>query len=43
MLDFIEEVDEVCGKEIIDFAHNTYGDKFIDFLLNSNCCILAVF
>ena len=38
--DFIEEVDEVQHREIIDYRKNGYGDLLIDFLINSNCIML---
>ncbi len=38
--DFIEGVDEVEMREIIDGRKNSYGDFFIDFLINSNCVML---
>ena len=38
--DFIEGVDEVPERETVDYTHNAYGNKMIDFLLSSNCCVL---
>ena len=38
--DFIEGVDEVQHREIIDYRKNGYGDLLIDFLINSNCVML---
>lgn len=40
MTDYIEGVDDVPDREVIDFTHNMYGYKMIDFLLGSNCCVL---
>ncbi len=39
-VDFIEGVDDLPEREIIDLRHNLYGDKMIDFLLRANCCVL---
>ena len=38
--DFIEGVDEVPERDVIDFRNNAHGMKMIDFLLSSNCCVL---
>ena len=38
--DYIEGVDEVEPREIIDYNRNSYGDTFLDFLVNINCCML---
>ena len=40
MLDFIQGVDNIEQRLVIDFTVNKYGHMFIDFLLNSNFCIL---
>ncbi len=37
---FIEGVDDVPERETVDFTQNIYGDRMIDFLLSSNCCVL---
>ena len=37
---YIEGVDEVEPKEIFDYNRNSYGDTFLDFLVNINCCML---
>ena len=39
-VDFIEGVDEIVHRDIIDFTKNKYGDYFLDFLINSNCIML---
>ena len=33
-------VNEVDPREITDYGRNSYGDLFIDFLININCCVL---
>ncbi len=38
--DFIEGVDDVPKRETIDFKHNMYGYRMIDFLISSNRCVL---
>ena len=38
--DFIRGIDRVCDREVIDFCLNNYGKIFIDFLINTNMCIL---
>ena len=38
--DFISGVDEVSARNVVDFTVNSYGDKFIELLIDSNFCIL---
>ncbi len=38
--DYIEGVDQIPEREVIDFTRNQYGKKFEEFLISSNCCIL---
>ncbi|CAG2255049.1 unnamed protein product [Mytilus edulis] len=38
--DFIEGVDQLPERNIVDFQHNPYGSVFCDFLIDVNCCIL---
>ena len=38
--DFIEGVDELPERHVVDFHHNSYGTIFCDFLIDVNCCIL---
>ena len=38
--DYSEGVDEVDPREITDYGRNSYGDLFLDFLININCCVL---
>ena len=33
-------MDEIPEKEVIDFTSNMYGNILIDFLINSNMCML---
>ena len=38
--DYIEGVDNLPERDVMNFKDNAYGDVFIDFLVNGNCCIL---
>lgn len=38
--DFIVGVDHLPERDIIDFTTNRYGELFIDFLVNTNMCML---
>ena len=38
--DYIEGVDDVKPREVIDDTVNRYGDHFLDFLINCNFCML---
>ena len=38
--DYIEGVDDVKPREVIDETLNSYGDHLLDFLINCNMCIL---
>jgi hypothetical protein len=38
--DFIEGVDEVPERTIVDATNNEYGSVMIDFLINTNYCML---
>ena len=40
MVDFIEGIDDLGYRETIVFNVNKYGHLLIEFLLNSNMCIL---
>jgi hypothetical protein len=33
-------VDDLDNRTVIDFATNKLGDLCVDFLINSNCCVL---
>ncbi len=33
-------MDLIPERELIDFTRNQYGEKFEEFLISSNCCIL---
>ena len=39
-LDYIPSVDDLPNRNIVDFNCNSYGEIFIDFLINCNLCIL---
>ena len=39
-VDYIEGVDEISPRAVLDFKKNAYGDILCDFLLSANCCIL---
>lgn len=38
--DFIEGIDNVPNRDIVDFTCNEYGSVLINFLVNSNYCVL---
>ena len=38
--EFIEGVDDLCEREIIDTKENAYSDIFVDFLVSANCVML---
>jgi len=38
--DFVEGVDCIPDREVIDTTHNSYGTQFIDFLTECNLCML---
>ena len=38
--DFIEGVDQLPQRTVLDCTNNAYSDVFIDFLINVNCCIV---
>ena len=38
--DFIRGVDDVCDRNVIDFSLNSYGKILIEFLINTNMCML---
>ena len=38
--DFITGVDNIVPRHVIDFKSNFYGERFIDFLINANICML---
>ena len=40
MVDFIEGVDCVGERNVLDFNVNKYGHLLLDFLLSSNVCML---
>ena len=38
--DYIEGVDDIPDRHVIDFTSNKYGEIFCDFMINANCCML---
>ena len=38
--DFIVGVDVVPERKVVDYTTNSYGERFIDFLINTNMCML---
>ena len=40
MADFIEGVDVIQDRNVIDYSKNMYGEFLCNFLIDSNCCIL---
>ncbi len=38
--DYIVGVDDVPPRCTLDFVINSYGERFIEFLINSNTCML---
>ena len=38
--DFVEGIDKLCEREIIDTKKNAYSDIFVDFLVSANCVML---
>ena len=38
--DYIVGVDEIEPRNVVDYRKNSYGDIFLDLLINSNCAML---
>ena len=38
--DYIEGVDDIVERHVVDYKKNSYGDLFIEFLINSSCVML---
>ena len=38
--DYIVGVDEIEPRNVVDYRNNSYGDIFLDLLINSNCAML---
>ena len=38
--DFIAVIDFIPDRQFVDFNSNKHGDDLVDFLINSNCCVL---
>ena len=39
-IDFMEGIDHIPHREILDFKMNSYGEVLLDFLIQANCCIV---
>ena len=40
LVDYIEGVDDLPQKDILDFSKTAHGQSFCNYLIDSNCCIL---
>ncbi len=40
LLDFIDDIDNVPHKNVIDTAMNSYGEMLIDFMMSASMCML---
>jgi len=40
LCDFIEGIDHIQDREVIDHKINSYGDMLIELLVSSNCCMV---
>lgn len=38
--DYVEGVDDVTERHVVDTGHNSFGDPFIQFLLSASCCMI---
>lgn len=38
--DFINGVDNIPIRNVVDFKTNSYGELFVDFMINANMCML---
>ena len=38
--DYIEGVDDIVERHVVDYKKDSYGDLFIEFLINSSCVML---
>ena len=38
--DYIEGVDDIGDRDIVDYTINKHGEIMCEFLLSSSCCIL---
>ena len=38
--DFISGVDEIPGRNVMEFTSNKYGEMLCEFLIDANCCLL---
>ncbi len=40
MADYIEGIDSISERHVVDFDINSYGDNLIEFLTDSSCCVV---
>ncbi len=40
MVDYIEGIDSISERHVIDFDINSYGDNLIEFPTNSSSCVV---
>lgn len=38
--DYIQGIDNIKDRNVVDYKCNKYGELLCDFLINTNCCIL---
>lgn len=38
--DFVENIDNIPARKVIDHTHNSHGEVFLDFLLESKMCVV---
>ncbi len=39
IIDYIEVVYDIPERSVLDFESNLYCNKFLDFLISTNCCV----
>lgn len=39
-LDYVDGVDNIPGRRVVDHRTNGYGDLLCEFLISANCCML---
>ncbi len=40
MADYIEGIDSISERHVVDFDINSYGDNLIEFHTDSSCCVV---
>ncbi len=40
LLDFIDDIDNVPNRNVIDTVVNSYGEMLIDFMISASMCML---